>query len=89
MKVEGIPAKLDVDVKHTHVVALKVEIDEETADRIKDIAVTILFTATAMAISKSLVGTANRLVLSRDSHRLDIIRQAAYDKSYFEQWGKK
>lgn len=87
MKIEGIPN--NINATHDHNVVLEIEISQETADRIKDIAVTILFTATAMAISKSLVGTANRLVLSRDSHRLDIIRQAAYDKSYFEQWGKK
>lgn len=36
MKIDGIPTKLDVDVKNTHAVALEVVVSPDTVDNIVD-----------------------------------------------------
>jgi hypothetical protein len=85
--VEGIPTNMNVN--HNHNVVFEIQISEATAGRIKDIAITVFTIAATTAIAKSLAGTANRMLLDQNHSRLEIARQIAADKSYYELWGKK
>lgn len=70
MKIDGIPANIDVKADHNHHVVLEVQISQQTADRIKDIAVTVLTVMATTAIAKSMVGTANRIILDREYYKI-------------------
>lgn len=70
MKVEGIPAKVDINADHDHHVVIEVQLSRATADNIKDVAVTILTVMATTAIAKSIVGTANRILLEQQYHKI-------------------